>query len=41
MAHDLGASAGVAALLADGKAVTLHMDDHARPVRVTAQVLTG
>ena len=41
MAHDLGASAAVASLLADGKAVTLHMDEHARPVRVTAQALAG
>lgn len=41
IAHDLGASAAVAAMLATGKAVTLHMDDDARPVRVTTQVLVG
>lgn len=39
IAEDLGATPDVAALLATGKAVTLHMDDAARPVRVTMQVL--
>lgn len=39
IAHDLGASVAVAASLADGKSVTLHMDEHARPVRVTAGAL--
>jgi len=29
----------VAASLADGKSVTLHMGEHARPVRVTAGAL--
>lgn len=39
IAHDLGASVAVAASLADGKSVTLHMDEDARPVRVTAGAL--
>jgi len=39
IARDLGASPELAAQLASGKAVTLHMDDHARPVGVTHQLL--
>lgn len=39
IARDLGASAELAALLASSKAVTLHMDDHARPVGLTRQPL--
>ncbi|MCC7632994.1 poly-beta-1,6-N-acetyl-D-glucosamine biosynthesis protein PgaD [Stenotrophomonas rhizophila] len=39
IARDLGASPALAAQLAGGKAVTLHMDDQARPVGVTHQVL--
>jgi biofilm PGA synthesis protein PgaD len=39
IAHNLGASPALAAQLAAGKAVTLHMDDHARPVGLTEQKL--
>lgn len=41
IARDLGASPALAAQLAEGKSVTLHMDDHARPVGITQQVLAG
>lgn len=39
VAADLGASAGLAERLAGCKAVTLHMDDLARPVGVRREVL--
>jgi biofilm PGA synthesis protein PgaD len=41
IARDLGASPELAARLASGKAVTLHMDDLARPVGLTQQSLPG
>jgi biofilm PGA synthesis protein PgaD len=39
IAHNLGASPVLAAQLTHGKAVTLHMDDQARPVGLTEQTL--
>ena len=39
MARDLGATPALAAELLAGKAVTLHMDDHARPVGLSQQAL--
>lgn len=41
IARDLGASPALAAQLASGKAVTLHMDDNARPVGLSNQVLAA
>lgn len=41
MARELGASPALAAELLSGKAVTLHMDDHARPVGLSHQGLDG
>ena len=41
MARDLGATPALAAELLTGKAVTLHMDDHARPVGLSHQGLAG
>ena len=39
IAHSLGASDALADLLVNAKAVTLHMDDNARPVGLTRQPL--
>lgn len=39
IAHALGASDALAEQLVNAKAVTLHMDDHARPVGLTRQPL--
>ncbi|WP_238319461.1 poly-beta-1,6-N-acetyl-D-glucosamine biosynthesis protein PgaD [Xanthomonas maliensis] len=39
IAHSLGASQALAEQLAAAKAVTLHMDEHARPVGMTLQAL--
>ncbi len=39
IARDLGASPELAARRASGKAVTLHMNEHARPVGLTRQPL--
>ncbi|RRU23535.1 poly-beta-1,6-N-acetyl-D-glucosamine biosynthesis protein PgaD [Stenotrophomonas sp. 278] len=41
MARELGASPALAAELLSGKAFTLHMDDHARPVGLSHQGLDG